>query len=125
MCAGQTSQMIRASASELHKQTSVNEYNNATGNRLDVQFVTQEAEPARLIASNTDANPTAFPLVTDPDRTNPIRLSFSKEMERNPGGAFTLKRVASPYGLSLTDPIPLKATWNADGTEVSLVPSAL
>ena len=97
-----------------------NEYNDATGNRLDVEFVTQEAEPARLIASNTDENPTAFPLVTDPDRTNPIRLRFSKEMERNPGGAFTLRRVASPYRLSGT--ISLRATWNADGTEVSLVP---
>jgi hypothetical protein len=102
------------------------EYNNATGTRLDVRFVTQEAEPARLIASNTDANPTAFPLVIDStvqtSLTNPIRLTFSKEMERNPGGAFTLTRVASPYGLSGT--VSLKATWNAAGTEVSLVPSA-
>jgi hypothetical protein len=101
------------------------EYNNATGTRLDVRFVTQEAEPARLIASNTDANPTAFPLVIDSavqtSLTNPIQLTFSKEMERNPGGAFTLKRVASPYGLTGT--ISLKATWNAAGTVVSLVPS--
>jgi hypothetical protein len=102
------------------------EYNNLTGNRLDVRFVTQEAEPARLIASNTDANPTAFPLVIDSTRqtslTNPIRLTFSKEMERNAGSAFTLKAVASPY---FPTPyfVSLKATWNAAGTEVSLVPS--
>jgi len=100
-------------------------YNNATGNRLDVRFVTQEAEPARVIASNTDANPTAFPLVIDStvqtSLTNPIRLTFSKEMERNPGGAFTLTRVASPYGFTST--ISLKATWNPAGTEVSLVPN--
>lgn len=101
------------------------EYNNATGTRLDVRFVTQEAEPARLIASNTDANPTAFPLVIDSavqtSLTNPIQLTFSKEMERNAGSAFTLKRVASPYGLTGT--ISLKATWNPAGTVVSLVPS--
>ncbi len=100
-------------------------YNNATGNRLDVQFVTQEADPARVIASNTDANPTAFPLVIDStvqtSLTNPIQLTFSKEMERNAGSAFTLTRVASPYGLTGT--IPLKATWNAAGTVVSLVPN--
>jgi hypothetical protein len=106
--------------------TTATEYNSATRNRLDVQFVTQEAEPARLIASNIDANPAAFPLVIDSTRqtslTNPIQLRFSKEMERNPGTAFRLTRVASPYGLSLTDPIPLKATWNDSGTVVSLVP---
>jgi hypothetical protein len=105
--------------------TGSNEYNDATGTRLDVRFVTQEAEPARLIASNTDANPTAFPLVIDStvqtSLTNPIRLTFSKEMERNPGTAFTLTRVASPYGFTGT--IPLKATWNAAGTVVSLVPN--
>jgi len=107
-------------------ETGLDEYNSATGNRLDVRFVTQEAEPARLIASNTDENPTAFPLVTDSTRqtslTNPIRLTFSKEMERNPGNAFRLTAVASPYF-----PTPyfvrLKATWNAAGTEVSLVPN--
>jgi hypothetical protein len=101
------------------------EYNDATGNRLDVQFVTQEAEPARLIASNTDANPTAFPLVIDSavqtSLTNPIRLTFSKEMERNPGDAFTLTAVASPYFRTPYD-VRLKATWNRAGTEVSLVP---
>jgi hypothetical protein len=107
-------------------RTTATEYNNATGNRLDVQFVTQEAEPARLIASNTDANPTAFPLVIDSavqtSLTNPIQLTFSKEMERNAGSAFTLKAVASPY---FPTPyfVSLKATWNAAGTVVSLVPN--
>jgi hypothetical protein len=106
-------------------RTTATEYNDTTGTRLDVRFVTQEAEPARLIASNTNDNPTAFPLVIDStvqtSLTNPIRLTFSKEMERNSGGAFTLTRVASPYGLSGT--VSLKATWNADGTVVSLVPN--
>ncbi len=101
-------------------------YNDATGNRLNVQFVTQEADPARVIASSTDANPTAFPLVIDStvqtSLTNPIRLTFSKEMERNAGGAFTLTAVASPY-FATPYTIPLKATWNAAGTEVSLVPN--
>jgi hypothetical protein len=102
------------------------EYNNATGTRLDVRFVTQEAEPARVIASNTDANPTAFPLVIDStvqtSLTNPIQLTFSKEMERNPGTAFTLTAVASPY-FPTPYVVPLKATWNAAGTVVSLVPN--
>jgi hypothetical protein len=107
-------------------RTTATEYNNATGTRLDVQFVTQEAEPARLIASNTDANPTAFPLVIDSavqtSLTNPIQLTFSKEMERNAGSAFTLTAVASPY---FPTPyfVTLKATWNAAGTVVSLVPN--
>jgi|GEM_PF-7121129 len=102
-------------------------YNDATGNRLDVQFVTQEADPARVIASNTDANPTAFPLVIDSavqtSLTKPIELTFSKEMERNAGSAFTLTAVASPY-FPTPYVVPLKATWNAAGTVVSLVPSA-
>jgi hypothetical protein len=107
-------------------RTAATEYNNATGTRLDVQFVTQEAEPARLIASNTDANPTAFPLVIDSavqtSLTNPIQLTFNKEMERNAGSAFTLTAVASPY---FPTPyfVTLKATWNAAGTVVSLVPN--
>jgi hypothetical protein len=97
------------------------EYNNATGNRLNVEF-TVTATPPRLIAASTDTNSAAYPLVSsaNPLLANSIRLYFDREMDR--GGTFSLTRVASPYGL--TGSISLRPTWSADGKVVSLVPQA-
>jgi hypothetical protein len=96
-------------------------YNNATGNRLNVEF-TVTATPPRLIAASTDTNSAAYPLVSsaNPLLANSIRLYFDREMDR--GGTFSLTRVASPYGL--TGSISLRPTWSADGKVVSLVPQA-
>jgi hypothetical protein len=97
------------------------EYNNATDNRLNVEF-TVTATPPRLIAASTDTNSAAYPLVSsaNPLLTNSIRLYFDREMDR--GGTFSLTRVASPY--NLTGTISLRPTWSADGKVVSLVPQA-
>jgi hypothetical protein len=97
------------------------EYNNLTGNRLNVEF-TVRATPPRLIAASTDTNSAAYPLVSsaNPLLANSIRLYFDREMDR--GGIFELRRVASPYALGGT--IQLRPTWSADGKVVSLVPQA-
>jgi len=101
--------------------TLATEYNNATGNRLNVEF-TVTATPPRLIAASTDTNSTAYPLVSSANTllANSIRLYFDREMDR--GGTFSLTRVASPYGLTGT--ISLRPTWSADGKVVRLVPQA-